>query len=453
MYEDIKEQFRDVIIYSQGIPDPDIDELFDRWLEAKRDIIEAFDGRLVWTYPYKVHFKLDESEKTARFNEFIESITNTYRNYALADFLDANADGFYANSVTHEFSQDNIKVPRGMKLVKAFKFFEKDPSLLDYYQTRASQVIQEDKIEGTLCFSVHPLDFLSTSMNTHNWRSCHSLDGEYRSGNLSYMMDKSTIVCYLKSDDDVVLPLFPENVLWNSKKWRCLIYLSENWDMLFAGRQYPFSSKPALDMTKDKLLGALKQDPGRFSAWHDDYVDEVPCENGDVTELSDMYFPRRGALLALGSVVKDAQGALQFNDLLRSSCYQYPYYSIRDNQSWYEGYGALPEVTVGASVKCLHCGKHWITNPETMMCDDCELQYGHEENEIYGTCDCCGARIIRDEATSVGYYDMVCDNCYNTQCFICDCCDEVCYNTDKVYDSRHEDYVCKRCYEERQEED
>ena len=127
MYEDIKEQFRDVIIYSQGIPDPNIDELFDRWLEAKRDIIEAFDGRLVWTYPYKVHFKLDESEKTARFNEFIESITNTYRNYALADFLDANADGFYANSVTHEFSQDNIKVPRGMKLVKAFKFFEKDP--------------------------------------------------------------------------------------------------------------------------------------------------------------------------------------------------------------------------------------------------------------------------------------------------------------------------------------
>ena len=86
-----------------------------------------------------------------------------------------------------------------MKLVRAFKFFETDKELLNEIQSVASMIIQEDKIEGTLCLSVHPLDFISSSENTHNWRSCHALDGEYRAGNLSYMLDKTTVMCYLNS--------------------------------------------------------------------------------------------------------------------------------------------------------------------------------------------------------------------------------------------------------------
>lgn len=46
-----------------------------------------------------------------------------------------------------------------MKLVKAFKYFEENSRSLEDIQNYASRIIQEDKIEGTLCFSVHPLDF------------------------------------------------------------------------------------------------------------------------------------------------------------------------------------------------------------------------------------------------------------------------------------------------------
>jgi hypothetical protein len=56
-----------------------------------------------------------------------------------------------------------------MKLAKAFKFFTDSKTVLYDLQNRASQIIQEDKVEGTLCLSVHPLDFLSSSMNTYNW--------------------------------------------------------------------------------------------------------------------------------------------------------------------------------------------------------------------------------------------------------------------------------------------
>ena len=127
-------------------------------------------------------------------------------------------------------------IPRGMKIVKSFKYFEKDEDTLADIQSAASMIIQEDKIEGKLCMSVHPLDFLSLSENTYNWRSCHALDGDYRAGNLSYMVDSSTVICYLKSDRDERLPNFPPEVKWNSKKWRVLLFFSNDWDMIFAGR-------------------------------------------------------------------------------------------------------------------------------------------------------------------------------------------------------------------------
>ena len=43
-YKEIQEKFNKVISYSQGIEDPKTDILFSRWLESKRDFIEAMDG-------------------------------------------------------------------------------------------------------------------------------------------------------------------------------------------------------------------------------------------------------------------------------------------------------------------------------------------------------------------------------------------------------------------------
>lgn len=449
IYADIKEQFDQVIAYSQGIPCPQTDKLFEDWLEAKRSFIEAFGGKLIVEVG-KVSFALDCEEKKVRLNDFIDTVYNTYSNEALGSFLEQESEGFFDNVVLREYESEKGKIPKGMKLVKAFKFFEEDKPTLEALQDCASRVIQENKIEGTLCFSVHPLDYLSSSSNTYNWRSCHSLDGEYRSGNLSYMVDSSTIICYLKGADNVTIPLFPESVPWNSKKWRMLLFFSQNWDMMFAGRQYPFTSTPALDIIKNELLetiyGNYRMRSDVFCDWDNRYADS------DSTNLpiDFTYVPVRGELLLMTDIVKDAQHALHFNDLLRSSCYTAPWYSIRNNYAWCRWEHTHPRITIGGEVMCLHCGKHPITNPETMMCDDCELDYGHEENDVYGTCDCCGARIIRDDATWVGD-DLVCDACYETECFICECCDEVYFKSDKIYDKEYGDYVCRYCYDTRRE--
>ena len=457
MFEEIKEQFEKVVSFSQDI-DMDIlnvDQLFDEWLEAKRDIIEAFDGKLIYEVEKPIQFHLDPQDRQKRFDDFVYRIYSIYDNKELADFLTNNCDGFYENTVCVPYEKDDIKIPKGMKLVKAFKFFEKEKSLLEQFQIQASQVIQEDKIEGKLCFSVHPLDFLSVSVNNYNWRSCHALDGEYCAGNLSYMRDKSTIICYLKgSEEDTNLPMFPLDVPWNSKKWRVLLYLSDKWDMIMAGRQYPFASENGLDIALTFLLDALKMNAamGDFTSWRCDYVSGYTTKSGKERELSALYIPIRGRLYDFANIVEDLPNSLQFNDLLHSSTYHEPYYSIKHDYGWMFSEPSIPKISVGGEVQCLCCNHRRIQDHDMMVCRTCADHYDlYNNGENHPTCDCCGSRIYDDD-----WYDVegetLCRNCYERECFVCASCECDCFNDDKHYDRANDEYICTRCMEERLEE-
>ena len=203
----IQEQFELVIHYSQEIPKVpgqrfvNTDSLFEEWLEAKRDFIEAFGGKLIVELPDKVTFELSQEEKIKRVKDFLTAVDCNYDNPDLARFIDIQKSGFYENKVVEDFEYNGEKIPKGMKVIKAFKFFEKNSKKLENLQNAASMLIQEDKITGVLCLSVHPLDYISASENCHSWHSCHALDGDYREGNMSYMVDKNTIMCYLREDN------------------------------------------------------------------------------------------------------------------------------------------------------------------------------------------------------------------------------------------------------------
>lgn len=444
MYQDIKEQFKEVISYSQDIPNPQVDILFSQWLEAKRDVIEAFGGKLIYEIPVPVHFHLGAQEKKNYFMEFVDHVAQVSHNEELVRFLEANGFGsFYDNIIPSTYIDGDIKVPCGMKMIKAFKYFEKDQRLLEQLQNHASQLIQEDKIEGTLCFSVHPLDYLSTSCNTYNWRSCHALDGEFRAGNLSYMIDKSTVICYLKGADNVIIPSFPNTVPWNSKKWRVLLYLSDNWDMIFAGRQYPFNCQASMDIVLRYFLKALKLPEDRFDGWHNDYVSKILLNNGENYTLSHRYLPIRHSLYEIENIVQDGKHSLQFNDLLNSSTYKEPLYAIKDNTWWFGGED-VPHFEIGKVVGCLNCEHNRIIDSEMMVCRDCAEELGLFEEEGYA-CECCGRRIYEDEEVWWVNDLPVCSHCYDEQCFTCDICGDHYFNEDKVYDSQYGE-ICIHCH-------
>ena len=338
----------------------------------------------------------------------------------------------------------NKKIPAGAKLIKSFKHFVNGDSALHDIQSRASQIIQEDSITGTLCFSVHPLDFLSSSENTYNWRSCHALDGEYRAGNLSYMCDRATVICYLRGADNVKLPMFPEEVPWNSKKWRMLLHVSDDWDVVFAGRQYPFESDSGLAMVRKWFTHLIHKDNCNWSNWTDPLVMEVPDSHGMSYDLNSRYLMMRGKLYEIDDVVVDPKKPLHFNDLLHSSVYR-PHYIAINNRPWIKD--RYSRVHVGSDCDCLKCGFKKIDITESFMCNDCDLEYGVFDSETFTTCDCCGRRIYRDDAYFVDD-EEICESCVNSECFICENCEETHFNEFKVYIEAEDIYVCSHCAEE-----
>lgn len=449
----IKEQFCDVIRYSQTIPEPKVDTLFADWEIAKEKFIERFGG-LIYEWPTPIEFTFDENEKRCRAADFANRVYDTFNNPVLAEFIDENIDGFFDNKVVKVVP--NSEIPVGMKLLKAFKYFEFDSKVLRNIQDMASQLIQENKIKGTLCFSVHPLDFLSSSENTYNWRSCHALDGEFRAGNLSYMTDKTTFMVYLKGADGVKLPNFG-GVEWNSKKWRMLVHAAEDDELIFAGRQYPFSSKSGID-TVLNIYNNLCQKENcwsyvKYGEWRADYVNSyAPYDaSPDVPPkaLHDRYAVISGHLMPIHDlVVQDPEG-LNYNDVLNSTCYQFPYFGIYNPHGYHSPQSLRKKpITIGHRAHCLHCEERLISNPETMRCDDCELLYGVEENENYGSCACCGRRMYIDDSYIVGdCEEFVCYQCFHSECFVCDSCDQAYYNEDKFYCVETETYICKHCHD------
>ena len=447
MYDinDIKSKFKSVITHSQGIPDPKIDYLFKTWEAQKQKFINRFGG-LIYEWPEPIEFTLDPVEKKKRAQEFVECVSSTFHNDELAEFLDLNVDSFFENKVSNPGGK---KIPEGMKLIKAFKFFESNKQALRDMQDIASQLVQENKIKGTLCFSVHPLDFLSSSENTYNWRSCHALDGEYRAGNLSYMVDECTFMVYIKGADNVHLTTFGD-VKWNSKKWRMLIHASTNDKIMFAGRQYPFSSTSGIDVVLNIYNNLLGKDKyNKYLGWKSSYVDSYMSEGYEAT-LDLKYFVFNNTLVALEEAVKRGPNALNYNDVLYSTCYKYPYYAILREEYWRNNnWDDRNVIVVGDEVPCLHCGDELITNAETMRCDHCELEFGYEYNDNYGHCENCGCRIYFDDAYYVND-EYVCDHCFNNYCFICDNCGEAFYNEMKQCVEIAEDtveYYCPHCAE------
>lgn len=451
---DIKAQFAKVIAYSQNVGEtPMLDDLFEKWLEGKRDFIEAMNGDVIYEWPDKVAFELGPAEKKLRLNDFINVVENRYENYDLVHFLECNRDGFFSNHVVEEYEYHGTIIPKGMKLLRAFKFFESDTYVLEQLQNAASMIIQEDKIEGTLCLSVHPLDFLSTSENNHNWRSCHALDGEYRAGNLSHMIDHSTIICYIKSSKEEVLPNFPQDVKWNSKKWRVLFYFSDNWDMIFAGRQYPFTTSTGLNFVKDNVFRELHF--GEFSSWCDKKIHSF--DNQDIyVNFRSPYLPVGKILMPLDELVINEPGSLQFNDVLSSSCYD-ALYAFRRRSGYFRDYTVNHKTTrfhIGGQCKCLRCGSAPINISSSVMCNDCELEYGDSEDDMFAYCSCCGRRYFYDDGVYItSTEECICPTCAEREATTCQACGELHYNNEIVYDRKTEQYVCQYCFEDMREKE
>ena len=84
--DEIKEQFIDVLAYSQDIENPKVNKLFTRWRRNKEHFIKAFGGKLIKEIP-NVVFTLDEASKASRIDDFLCRLERRYKCYDLVNFI------------------------------------------------------------------------------------------------------------------------------------------------------------------------------------------------------------------------------------------------------------------------------------------------------------------------------------------------------------------------------
>ena len=427
---EITENVKKVLYYSQGWFEnavQGVPAILDLWQRNKSYFIEHMNGQLIYQLPETVSFELDDRAKRSNLERFAGRVSDYYDNVPLADFLyNLKLEDFYNNITSQEYPiyYATKTVPKKFKIVKAFKFLEDNEDKLKELQSEASRIIQENVISGHLCFSVHPLDYLSISENAHNWRSCHALDGDYRSGNLNYMVDPTTVICYLRADKEAVLPHFPSDVLWNSKKWRNLLFFSNDRTLVMAGRPYPFAADSGIELIRTKLLPALNF--GTWSTWRNTCINHYDDSLSGRRFVFSNMIPVGNTLKPFKEVVFDGPNTYHYNDLLRSSIYS-PKWSYRQlSHSWLENSdttGCSDEHThieVGEACPCPICGQDVVSFTEEMSCPHCANNCCDDD---YRECEICGSMTHMDNIYNLDFSDLcICQSCWDRETVRCQEC-------------------------------
>lgn len=306
-------------------------------------------------------------------------------------------------------------------------------------------LIQQNCVTGHLCLSIHPLDYLSVSENTYNWRSCHSLDGDYGAGNLEYMADKATVVCYLKADKNAILPHFPEHILWNNKKWRCLLFFDDYCEFVMMGRQYPFFTEAALSHITELLI---KSGFGSWTNWYNDYITKFPLYKPRF--FMDNVLPIGDDLISINKILVMPEFRTYFCDLTQSNIYTQPYYAynITDcNPFTTTGWtnSNKTRIHIGQTVLCPKCEEHAMSVGDRCLCKYCL-------NGTTGTdtCGCCGRVITSSQYFVETMY--ICEQCYNSKTYECTRCHSRVFINHTKYSQRHNQYICDWCVKDIKEE-
>ena len=312
----------------------------------------------------------------------------------------------------------SFNISLGSKLSKSFKRFLNNKETIRWVQDTASRYIQENKIEGYLYLSVHPIDFLTLSENNENWWSCQTLDGDFRAGNLSYMVDKTTIVAYLSNGKQEEMRCLPRGMKWYSKKWRMLIHTDRE-NNIYYNRQYPYESRDLLEKVHSMITQFI---PVEMSMPLDYGFKVIQTQWGG-GQLSYNQINAGGRIHDTRDTV-DAEDYLGYSDLIQSSTYA-PIISV--NTEKYQDYANMCDdgkdveeaffnrvfkIKIGEKPICPCCGTEYINRESSFLCEYCIAEKEADE-DFYLTCDSCYHRIYDEDEIYWMDGRPYCKSCHN----------------------------------------
>jgi hypothetical protein len=270
----------------------------------------------------------------------------------------------------------------------------------EQFRRAHSLVLNQKKIKGRLCLSLHPLDYLTMSDNDCGWTSCMSWMeeyGDYRLGTIEMMNSPCVVIAYVEASDDMMVCGRP----WNNKRWRQLYIVTP--ELILGNKQYPYSS----DMLQGTAIKWLRDLCTSAIGWGP-YAEEA-CQ-----------------------IHNKAWNTINGTTPVKFDLYtNYMYNDIYDSKLAYVGcnweYDQYYDLNISGVAVCTGCGDeipYDTIDANRVQCRACDGSW---------KCDCCGDwHSEYDSSYSVGDY-IYCDWCYHNELDTCECCEETVAELTHVY--------------------
>ena len=444
-----------------------VKDFLEKWSICKNTLYKLLGNQMI----YKVPFTYEKPE---------DDIWQECKNYLrLVDVLkvlkDCIEDGGYRipTSIDYIFSRDVIinnltayhislspdcnhvdtlkerKIPAGTKVFRAIgkilKYCNANKSVIDFFEEvriKISLILNEKNITGNLCFSIHPLDFMTMSDNNSDWSSCMSWkrSGCYRVGSYEMMNSNNAICCYIESNNRMMglesdNSDAKEHPFWNDKKWRSLLFVNK--DIIVSGKSYPYKN----DEFSKKLLEVARELAEKNLGWTykfgiepykdmlnvnslDDYVINRDLEN---SKDRDNFIPKK---------IYFTNNAM-YNDMCNDN--SYGYWCLRNPIRH------TKKINISGPVVCISCGKPLLqlNNDDDFDFDEPEWNDRYEDTENLICIECASTKQCKNCGDFVGSknlftfdistYDLWdddygydesvtrCKNCIQKY-YICPCC-------------------------------
>ena len=420
-------------LYSNSNTDcKNIDDVLREWAASKRTLYHTLGDKFIVEFPIEYSRPISdisddcwkETAYPSKFSTFLHDLmsefkcTTSYTNNIFNHII-VNADNMATNtinietpiSVQHKLTQKTIVIQPGAKYFRTLHHLVKEcggkyDNIFEEFRIRISQITNQRSLKGTMCISIHPMDFITMSDNGYGWDSCMRWidgDGDYRMGTVE-MMNSPIVVCaYLKGSEPFNFGWNKndEFTTWNNKKWRELFIVTP--ELITEIKSYPYDNEEFTKAVMDTLLALSK-------------------ENNDNEYDTEVYWTyatsmnSRGMRLQFGTYENG-----MYNDF---GCY-------RNNKGHLMHYNSqIMEnitdcnnycITYSGAKTCMICGAYiddYDADPKEVVCE----KHGYY---THGTCGCCGRRLVSD---NIFYSDWTgqeyCEECYYDNFIVDDIIDE-----------------------------
>ena len=440
--------------YNMGCSTAELPYLLRFWNQEKVNLLQLFGNKLIIEKEIDIEYPrslLVEEMEDRLYNPRLTFVNEYWRWLDNSSFyqLDYALYSELSALMGHDYLCDNIysrkrfpnepeylSIPvedgrpidlhNGCKVMKILAKIAKAFNLDGFEEFRIahSMVLNKKRFKGTLCVSIHPLDYMTMSDNYCDWDSCMSWQkpGEYREGTVETMNSRNIVVAYLKASEDMRLWGGSDAPKWNNKRWRELFIVQQ--DCMSGIRGYPYNDDILENAVYDMLRELMLANKPEY-AWE--------------TEPS-LITSGETCTLANGTPIRvHIEHRIMYDDYGYNQKF-FPGPSIYPQLEWDKRYN----ICISGVTECMCCGANWSDkyddfNEEYVMCPDCAGEY---------TCNECGDYVTPEE--TIYFADdedlIVCRYCAERIGDVCESCNDWHHNhnINHIY-MRHLDVMDECC--------